>query len=59
MDLEVTTPLASQELTDSSKTPTYWEGAIRAAGHKGAPAIDGVGYLEMTGYERPVVMGRK
>jgi predicted secreted hydrolase len=53
IELEARTPLPSQELTGASKLiPTYWEGAIELAGHKGAQPIAGVGYLEMTGYDR-------
>jgi predicted secreted hydrolase len=53
LDLDVTTPLASQEMSSTNRlSPTYWEGAIRFAGtHGGSPAA-GVGYLEMTGYDR-------
>jgi predicted secreted hydrolase len=52
--LEVTTSLKSQELAATSGVlPAYWEGAIRAEGRKNS-APRGVGYLEMTGYDRPV-----
>ena len=55
LDLEVTTPLPSQELTGTSNLiPTYWEGAVRLAGRKETQTINGVGYLEMTGYDRPL-----
>jgi predicted secreted hydrolase len=54
LDLEATTPLASQELAEKSKfTPSYWEGAIVLAGHRENQPSGGVGYLEMTGYDRP------
>jgi len=49
LQLEVSTPLPSQELT-SSIGPGYWEGAIDIAGQRAGSAIRGVGYLEMTGY---------
>lgn len=53
--LEAKTPLASQELTGTTKLfPTYWEGAIVLAGHCNAQPLSGAGYLEMTGYDRPV-----
>jgi predicted secreted hydrolase len=56
--LEVSTPLKSQELSGSSRlAPSYWEGAIAIGGHRGAGEIKGVGYLEMTGYDRPVEIG--
>ena len=55
LECEVTTPLDSQELASSSGlVPTYWEGAIRVNGTKNTARIHGVGYLEMTGYDRPV-----
>jgi len=57
LSLEVATPLKAQELLGAAKfTPTYWEGAITIDGQRGADAIKGVGYLEMTGYDRPVEM---
>lgn len=51
LELEVETPLASQELGGSNArlAPTYWEGAISAKGQRNGP-VRGVGYLEMTGY---------
>ena len=55
LELEVKTPLASQELTGNTKlAPNYWEGAIVLAGHRNAQSLSGAGYLEMTGYDRPV-----
>ncbi len=55
VQLESSTLLASQELTGAAKlVPAYWEGAISLNGHKGAAPIHGAGYLEMTGYDRPV-----
>jgi predicted secreted hydrolase len=53
LDLDVTTPLASQEMSSTNRlSPTYWEGAIRFAGTRGGSPAAGVGYLEMTGYDR-------
>lgn len=55
MELEAKTSLGSQELTGKSKlAPNYWEGAIVLGGKRNAQAMSGVGYLEMTGYDRPV-----
>jgi len=55
IELEAKTPLESQEMTGKTKLlPSYWEGAIRLAGRRGNVALGGVGYLEMTGYDRPV-----
>jgi predicted secreted hydrolase len=51
IELEATTPLASQELTGDSRTaPTYWEGAINLHGQRSGAELKGRGYLEMTGY---------
>jgi predicted secreted hydrolase len=59
MDFEIQTSLPSQELTGgSSLAPNYWEGAVQINGRKGEAPLAGVGYLEMTGYDRPVEMGR-
>jgi predicted secreted hydrolase len=55
LELHATTALPAQELTAISKiAPSYWEGAIALAGRKGAAAMCGVGYLEMTGYDHPI-----
>ncbi|HWY06371.1 MAG TPA: lipocalin-like domain-containing protein [Candidatus Acidoferrales bacterium] len=57
--LAATTLLKSQELAGGSKlAPSYWEGAIAIEGTRGGASVRGVGYLEMTGYERPMEMGR-
>ena len=59
IELEVTTRLKAQELTGNSQlVPNYWEGAIDVKGQRGGTAIAGVGYLEMTGYDRAVELGR-
>ena len=55
LELEAKTPLESQELTGKSKlAPNYWEGAIVLSGRRSAQVISGMGYLEMTGYDRAV-----
>jgi predicted secreted hydrolase len=55
IELETHTALATQELTGKTKiAPSYWEGAITLEGHRGKSPLSGVGYLEMTGYDRPV-----
>jgi len=55
IDLQASTQLPSQELTGNSKlVPNYWEGAILLTGKKHHEALRGSGYLEMTGYDRPV-----
>ena len=52
--------LADQELRTSKSTQvTYWEGAVDVSGqHRGVP-IQGQGYVELTGYTRPLKMDRK
>jgi predicted secreted hydrolase len=55
--LEAKTKLQQQELTGSTKlAPSYWEGAMDFSGTRNATPIRGAGYLEMTGYDRPVQM---
>ena len=56
INLEVTTELPSQELVSSAKvSPSYWEGATKVRGSRNSADLRGVGYLEMTGYDQPVV----
>lgn len=55
LELEATTPLASQELAGSKALlPAYWEGAMDYRGRLRGRPVTGRGYLEMTGYDRPV-----
>ena len=57
--LTATTRLKSQEFAGGSKiAPSYWEGAIALEGMRGGAKVRGVGYLEMTGYDRAMEMGR-
>jgi predicted secreted hydrolase len=57
--LAAATQVKSQELAGGSKiAPSYWEGAIAIEGMRGAARVQGVGYLEMTGYARPIEIGR-
>jgi predicted secreted hydrolase len=59
IELETKTSLEPQELTGRTKlAPNYWEGAIVLTGNRNAQTIGGVGYLEMTGYDRPVQLAR-
>jgi len=58
LTLAVSTPLPSQELVATSNVaPSYWEGAVLLQGKKSSTDIAGAGYLEMTGYDRPVSAG--
>ncbi|HEY2544947.1 MAG TPA: lipocalin-like domain-containing protein [Candidatus Acidoferrum sp.] len=53
--LEAQTSLAAQELIGKTNiVPSYWEGAISLEGRRGSKPLSGVGYLEMTGYDRAV-----
>jgi predicted secreted hydrolase len=45
--LEIEPQLADQELTVSY---AYWEGAVRVEGERAGQALQGNGYVEMTGY---------
>ncbi len=57
--LDAKTPLASQEMTSRTKlAPNYWEGAVFVSGQRNAQPLNGAGYLEMTGYDRPVELPR-
>ena len=59
LKLEATTKLKPQELAGGgSMSPNYWEGAITIKGKREGAALSGVGYLEMTGYDRPIELGQ-
>jgi len=47
IDLRVQPVLADQEL---SVSVVYWEGAVQVSGSVGGAAVDGRGYVELTGY---------
>jgi predicted secreted hydrolase len=51
LDLTLTTALPAQELINKA-TRSYWEGAVDYTGTEAGSAVRGVGYLEMTGYDR-------
>lgn len=60
LKLEASTALKSQELSGNSQIiPNYWEGAIQLNGQRRGEAMTGVGYLEMTGYDRAVKLGER
>ena len=53
--LQQKTALDDQELyTRSAVTPSYWEGAVTYSGEMDGKQAQGVGYLEMTGYDKAV-----
>jgi predicted secreted hydrolase len=52
IELDVRASFDAQEMVSEEKAgPTYWEGAVTYSG-----SVEGVGYLEMTGYDRPFQM---
>ncbi|MBR9985912.1 MAG: carotenoid 1,2-hydratase [Desulfosarcina sp.] len=54
MELIVNANLDDQEMrTPNSTNVVYWEGSVQAKGTRNEKAIDGVGYVELTGYARP------
>ncbi len=56
--LECRTDLNPQEIVSRRQVgPNYWEGAVTFNGLVGDERIRGVGYLEMTGYDKSVVLG--
>jgi predicted secreted hydrolase len=60
LDLRIKTPLASQELASGTYAGvSYWEGAIDISGTRRGAPLSGVGYLEMTGYAKPLTMESK
>jgi predicted secreted hydrolase len=49
--------MAEQELvTESSTRVTYWEGSVRVRGTMQGQETEGIGYVELTGYVRPVTL---
>jgi predicted secreted hydrolase len=53
IQLETHTSLPGQEFAGKTKIAlSYWEGAIYLEGRRGKMPLGGVGYLEMTGYDR-------
>ena len=56
--LNVRPRLDAQEIfTGNGLLPAYWEGAVRFTGERRGRAVEGVGYLEMTGYDRKLDIG--
>lgn len=54
LDLNLAANLDDQEMhTPLSTGVVYWEGSVRATGTRGETPIEGVGYVEMTGYAGP------
>ncbi|MBV9301718.1 MAG: hypothetical protein JOY62_07635 [Acidobacteriaceae bacterium] len=60
LDLELSerTSLKDQELfSRNSYSPAYWEGAVTYSGRIHSQPVNGVGYLEMTGYKETQKVG--
>ena len=55
LKLRLREDLADQELiTRGSTGVTYWEGSVNASGSFGGTPVRGMGYVEMTGYDKPL-----
>jgi predicted secreted hydrolase len=55
IDVVVSSNLPDQEMRPADLTGiTYWEGSVAAKGTKGGAATEGQGYVELTGYARPL-----
>ncbi len=58
LDLSERTALKNQELFSHDRiAPNYWEGAVSYAGTMHNQPVNGVGYLEMTGYDGAMHLG--
>jgi len=54
IDLAIEAALADQEMrTPGTTGVTYWEGSLRMKGLSGGRPVEGRGYGELTGYDRP------
>ena len=54
VELIVSANLDDQEMrTPNSTNVVYWEGSVQTKGTRNEKAIDGVGYVELTGYAQP------
>jgi predicted secreted hydrolase len=55
IDLLLTPTVKNQELiTETSTRITYWEGSVRVEGKYGTRPVKGLGYVELTGYAKPL-----
>ncbi len=58
LELDCRTSLLTQEVVSPRQIgPNYWEGAVDYEGVFGDKRVTGVGYLEMTGYDKRLVLG--
>ncbi len=59
-ELRITTPVENQELGTRTTTGViYWEGYIEVSGTKRGQSLNGLGYLEMTGYTLGLDLSQK
>jgi predicted secreted hydrolase len=57
--LEVIPQMADQEMvTEKSTGVTYWEGSVSVKGSASNMPVTGVGYVELTGYDKPFRLRR-
>jgi predicted secreted hydrolase len=55
MTVEIVPLVRDQELSSGGSTGIiYWEGAVRVRGSRDGKEIEGKGYVELTGYARPI-----
>ncbi len=55
LDLSISPRLVDQEMqTPGTAAVTYWEGSVEVTGTSGKTPVDGEGYLELTGYDKPM-----
>jgi predicted secreted hydrolase len=55
INLLLTPTVKDQELiTEASTRVTYWEGSVRVEGKYGPRPVEGLGYVELTGYVKPL-----
>lgn len=55
LDLRVVPRLNDQEMkTSATSGVTYWEGSVSAKGTKNRQPVTGLGYVELTGYDKPM-----
>ncbi len=60
LKLSERTSLNNQELFSRDRAfPSYWEGAVTYSGRIHSQPVTGVGYLEMTGYDKPLQTSRR
>lgn len=58
LNLNINASFPPQELVTKRSTQiTYWEGSVTVRGKIGAHDVDTMGYLEMTGYAKPMESG--